>query len=294
MKYAIEVNNISKKIGRKEILSKISFKIQPNTIVGIVGPNGAGKSTLLKIMTGLYKPDSGYILYNGIDLQKDYENAIKDVGSIIENPDMYKNLTGQENLQIFKTMFKGIDENRVKEIVNIVNLEKCLGRKFKTYSLGMKERLGLVSALINNPKILILDEPTNGLDPIGIRDLRNFLKSLKDTTILISSHLLSEIEIICDDVLFINNGKLIERNLNNIQNKKYVDFEVDNYSKAKLIMNSYCINEELKVYATDEEISNINKDLIMNNIRVYRITESNSNLEEEFFNIIGEANDKTN
>lgn len=288
MNYAVEVKNISKKINGKEILKNITFNIEKNKVVGIVGQNGAGKSTLLKVMTGLYKMDKGEILYNGISLKKNYENAIKNVGSVIENPDMYRNLTGYDNLEIFKSMFKGVDENVVKEIVKIVNIEKNLGKKFKTYSLGMKERLGLASALINKPEILILDEPTNGLDPKGIKELREFIKSLNDTTVIISSHMLYEIEAVCDEVLFIKNGEIIsKKELNKSETKKYIEFEVDNYSKAKLILDNYVVCEELKFYASDEEIGNINKDFILNGINVYRITEINS-LEDEFISKMGE------
>ena len=290
MKYAVEVQNLSKTIKGKEILKDINFKIEEGKIIGLIGPNGSGKSTLLKVMTGLYKPTKGDTLYNGISLKNNFEKAIENVGCIIENPDFYNDLTGKENLNIFKSMFKGIDENIVKEIVKLVNIEKSLGKKFKTYSLGMKERLGLAGALINNPRILILDEPTNGLDPEGIKELRSFIKGLKFTTTIISSHLLSEIESLCDEVLFLKSGKIIDRKiLKDNNNKKYIDFEVDDYSKAKLILSNMAIGESLKIYATDDEISEINKELVSNNIKVYRIFESSSNLEEEYFKHLKEG-----
>ena len=292
---AVEVKNVTKVINGKKILNNISFNIRRGSIVGLVGPNGAGKSTLLKIMTGLYTLDIGEVYYEGISLKNDYENAIKSVGCIIENPDMYKNLSGHDNLELFKVMFKGVSEETVRGIVEIVNLEKSIGRKFKTYSLGMKERLGIAASLLGNPKILILDEPTNGLDPIGIKNLRALLKNLKDTTIIISSHLLSEIEAICDEVIFINNGEIIERkDLNSNENKKYVEFEVDDYPKAKLLMNSFSVGESLSVYASDEEISDINKILVMNRVKVYRIFEKSRSLEDEFFQKMANINDKIN
>ena len=295
MKNIVKVNNVSKNIGTKKILCNVSFEIEENTIVGIVGPNGAGKSTLLKIMTGLYKADSGTIEYDGISLNDNFEKAINMVGCLIEGADMYSHLSGKTNLEIFKSMFKGVDVRTVENIVRIVDIEKSLGKKFKSYSMGTKERFGIASALINNPKILILDEPTNGLDPYGIRELRNLLLNLKNTTIIISSHLLSEIEAICDVVLFMNNGKIINKQIiNKVSNKKYVDFEVDNYSRAKVILNNYCVNEGLRVYETDCIISDINKELIMNDIKVYRISESNCNIEEKFFDMIEDKNDKTN
>jgi ABC-2 type transport system ATP-binding protein len=293
--YAIEVKNVSKVINGKRILNNINFNVKKNSIVGLVGPNGAGKSTLLKIMTGLYTLDVGEVIYEGVSLKNDFEKAMEKVGCIIENPDMYKNLSGNDNLELFKVMFKGINEETIRGIVKIVNLEKSIGKKFKTYSLGMKERLGIASSLLGNPRILILDEPTNGLDPIGIKNLRSLLTNLKDTTIIISSHLLSEIENICNEVIFINNGEIIERKDININSdKKHILFEVDDYFKAKDLIEDFSIGESLYIYATDEEIYNINKKLILNNIKVYRIEEKNNSLEKDFFEKLGINNDEIN
>ncbi len=290
---AVSVRNISKSINGKKILHDINFDIYEGEKVGLVGPNGAGKSTLLKIMTGLYNYDTGEVSYYNFDLKNDFEKAMSIIGTLIEYPDLYYNLSGKRNLEIFKTMFKNVDEETVKEIVKIVEMEKYLGKKFKTYSLGMKERLGIASSLINKPKILILDEPTNGLDPVGVKKIMDMLKKMKDTTIIISSHMLSEVENLCDKVIFINNGTII-----NIKNKKersvkqkcLVSFVVDDYSKAKILLNKYAVNENLEVYANNEEISKINKELIFNNVSVYRILEKNT-LESEFFEMI---NDKPN
>ncbi len=290
---AVSVRNISKSINGKKILHDINFDIYEGEKVGLVGPNGAGKSTLLKIMTGLYNYDTGEVSYYNFDLKNDFEKAMSIIGTLIEYPDLYYNLSGKRNLEIFKTMFKNVDEETVKEIVKIVEMEKYLGKKFKTYSLGMKERLGIASSLINKPKILILDEPTNGLDPVGVKKIMDMLKNMKDTTIIISSHMLSEVENLCDKVIFINNGTII-----NIKNKKergvkqkcLVSFVVDDYSKAKILLNKYAVNENLEVYANNEEISKINKELIFNNVSVYRILEKNT-LESEFFEMI---NDKPN
>ena len=187
---SIKIRNVSKSINGKKILKNISFDAYEGEIIGLVGPNGAGKSTLMKIMTGLYSYDEGEIFYYEYNLKDDFEKCLSMVGTLIESPDLYKNLSGKNNLKIFKSMFKDIDEEQIKEIVRIVELEKYLGKKVKTYSLGMKERLGIATALINKPKILILDEPTNGLDPIGIKKILGILKNMKDTTIIISSHML--------------------------------------------------------------------------------------------------------
>ena len=291
----IEVKNITKIINCKKILDDINFNVNENSIVGLIGPNGAGKSTLLKVMTGLYTIDKGDVLYYGKSLKNDFEEAIRSVGCIIENPDMYKNLSGYDNLDIFKVMFKGVNEETVRGIVNIVNLEKSIGKKFKNYSLGMKERLGIATSLLGSPKILILDEPTNGLDPIGIKNMRNLLKNLKNTTVIISSHMLSEIEAICDEVIFLNDGKIIDRKrLMNNERKNCVQFEVNDIDKAKMIINEFNENDSLTVNVSDEEISNINKKLVLNNIKVFRICEKTESLESDFFDKLGIDNDKIN
>lgn len=294
MKRVIKVRNISKTINKKKILDNINFDVYEGEIVGLVGKNGAGKSTLLKIMTGLYSYDEGEIYYYNYNLKTDYEKAMSIVGTLIENPDMYSNLTGKKNLELFKSMFKGIDEGTIEEIVRIVEMEKYLGKKFKTYSLGMKERLGIASSLINKPKILILDEPTNGLDREGVKNTMKMLKELKDTTIIISSHMLSDIEELCNKIIFINDGKIDSIKIKQNDKKKNIVFEVDDFSKARLIIKDYCINENLEVYESDDIVSLINKELVLNDINVYRISEATNTLEKDFFRMIGKSNDKTN
>lgn len=294
MRNSVKVRNVYKSINAKQILTNINFDIYEGEIVGLVGPNGAGKSTLLKVMTGLYSYDKGEIFYYDYNLKEDFEKAMSIIGTLIESPDLYKNISGKNNLKIFKSMFKDVDETTIEEIVKIVEMEKYLGKKFKTYSLGMKERLGIANALINKPKILILDEPTNGLDPVGVKKIFDLLKNMKDTTIIISSHALSDIETICDKIIFINDGKIVDiKMLKSEDEKKNILFEVDDYSKAKLLLNEYCINDNLEVYETDSVISKLNKRLILNDINVYRITENKKTLENEFFDMVNK-NDKVN
>lgn len=294
MKRVIKVRNVSKIINKRKILDNINFDIYEGEIVGLVGKNGAGKSTLLKIMTGLYSYDEGEILYYNYNLKTDYEKAMSIVGTLIESPDMYNNLTGKKNLELFKSMFKGVDEGTIEEIVHIVEMEKYLGKKFKTYSLGMKERLGIASSLINKPKILILDEPTNGLDREGIKKIMKTLKELKNTTIIISSHMLNDIEELCNKIIFINDGKIDSIKIKQNDSKKNIIFEVDDFSKAKLLMKDYCVNENLEVYESDDMISKLNKELVLNNINVYRISEATNSLEKDFFKMIGKSNDESN
>lgn len=291
MEKSIRVRNLNKRINGKDILKNISFDIYEGEIVGLVGKNGAGKSTLLKVMTGLYSIDSGDIYYYDYNLNNEFEKAMSIVGNMIETPDLYKNLSGGKNMEIFKSMFKNISDDTISEIVKLVEMEKYLGRKFKTYSLGMKERLGIAQSLLNKPKILILDEPTNGLDPVGMRKVFEILKNMKDTTILISSHMLSEIESLCDKVIFINDGEVVDvKEIDKSSSKKNVMFEVDDFSKAKLLLGDYCINEELEVYESDSTISRLNKELIFNNINVYRIYDKSSVL-NDFFDMV-DSNEK--
>lgn len=211
-KKVLEVNNLSKSLDNKEILKNINLKIFEGEIVGLIGPNGAGKTTLIKTILNLYKPNSGSVQICGYSVKNNLEQALSKTGSIIENPDMYLNLSGRKNLKITALLNQIEDDNYINDIVKYVGLNSRIDDKVKKYSLGMKQRLGLADALIKNPKLLILDEPTNGLDPYGIKELRNILKNISEKnnmSILISSHNLPEIENICDRVIIINNGEII-------------------------------------------------------------------------------------
>lgn len=285
MKIAIKVRNVSKTIGKKKVLDNISFDIYENEIVGLVGKNGSGKSTLFKIMTGFYDIDEGEVYYYDINLKKEYEKALSLISTLVEDNNAYKSFGDKKNLELFKTMFKGVDEQSIEEIVNIVEMEKLLGKKFKTYSLGMEERLQIANTLINKPKILILDDPLNNVDKTKCKKLLKDIKNLKNTTVLLSSNSLSEIEGICNKIIFLNDGKIENIKIKENSNKKNVTFEVDDFSRARLLMNDYCINENLEVYETDEKISEINKELMLNNINVYRIYDSENTIEKEFLNI---------
>lgn len=209
----LEAKNIVKKFKNKEVLHNINITLNDGEIVGLVGPNGAGKSTFIKSILGLYNINSGSIKICGYDIKQDFVSALSNVGCIVENPDMYANISGMKNLMITNLMNNKKSKENIDSIVKLVKLENRINDKVKTYSLGMKQRLGLAQALLNNPRLLILDEPTNGLDPLGIKELRDMLKSINretDMTILISSHILSEIENVCDRIIMIDNGTIIE------------------------------------------------------------------------------------
>ncbi len=209
----LEAVGVRKKFHRKEVLHGVNITLEEGEIVGFVGPNGAGKSTFIKSVLGLYHLDEGVIRICGYDVKKDFEKALRNVGCIVENPDMYQTISGRENLKICALM-NGISHPKNLDLfVKLVHLEEAIDQKVKTYSLGMKQRLGLAQALLNHPKLLILDEPTNGLDPLGIKELREILKRINEEykmTIFISSHILSEIENVCDRVILIQEGNIVE------------------------------------------------------------------------------------
>lgn len=210
-KVILDVNNLSKKFKNFTAVDNISFQLHSGEILGFLGPNGAGKTTTIKMITGLVKSNSGNITINGYDINKDFEDAMSNVGAIVETPHLYENMTGYENIKFFSNLCKNATKEHIEECIKLSGLKNRLNDKVKNYSLGMKQRLGLTIALLNNPKLLILDEPTNGLDPIGIKVLREFLKDLahnKNLSILVSSHILTEMELLCDKVLIITNGKM--------------------------------------------------------------------------------------
>lgn len=208
----LEVIDLNKKYGKKQVLKDVSFFLCGKEIVGLVGKNGVGKSTLLKVILRLQKANSGTVLINGYNLEKDYIKAIKGVSGIVELPGLYNYLSGLDNLKLVKRMYKDISDEDIGEVIKLVGLEDGIKDKVCKYSLGMKQRLGIACCLLSKPKVLILDEPTNGLDPKGIVDLRNILFELRERGIgiLISSHNLSELENICDRVYFMDDGKIIK------------------------------------------------------------------------------------
>ncbi|MGG4147241.1 ABC transporter ATP-binding protein [Paenibacillus algorifonticola] len=207
----LQVTNLSKKIRGKQIIHDVSFEVRAGEIFGFLGPNGSGKTTTIRMLVDLIKPTSGQIRICGHDVQKQPEQALRHIGSIVENPEMYGYMTGWDNLQYFANMLDAVDEARISEVVEIVSLTPRIHEKVKTYSLGMKQRLGIAQALLGRPKLLILDEPTNGLDPLGIKELRAFVRMLagEGISLFISSHLLSEIQLMCDRVAIIDKGRVL-------------------------------------------------------------------------------------
>ncbi|OLS36869.1 ABC transporter ATP-binding protein [Bacillus sp. MRMR6] len=211
-KITLSVDQLRKKIGKKEIIKGISFELREGEVFGFLGPNGAGKTTTIRMLVGLIRPTSGTIQVSGYNIVDNFEKAMKNLGCIVENPELYPYLSGYDNLLHFARMLDGIGEERIKEVTNLVGLTERIHDKVKTYSLGMRQRLGIAQALLGRPKVLILDEPTNGLDPAGIREMREFIRFLAEEeglSVLVSSHLLSEIQLLCDRVAIISKGSVI-------------------------------------------------------------------------------------
>ena len=212
-KLILETKNLTKTFGKQKAVDSISLKIKENSIYGLLGPNGAGKSTTLKMITGMIHKTSGQICFEGHEWSRE---DLSDIGALIEMPALYENLSARENLKA-RTLLLGLPDSRIDEVLEIVSLKDTGKKKSGQFSLGMKQRLGIAIALLNNPKLLILDEPTNGLDPLGIQELRDLIRSFpeKGITVILSSHILAEVEQTADHIGIINNGKLQYQNIIN-------------------------------------------------------------------------------
>ncbi len=300
-KTIVQIKNVTKKIGKKVIIDGLTFDVHSGEVFGFLGPNGAGKTTTIKMLLGLMSITKGDIFIDGLNVEKDFEKAIAKVGGIVENPDLYKYLTGYQNLVHFWRMYPDIKKERIDEVIKIVGLEKRIHDKIKTYSLGMRQRLGIAQALLNSPKLLVLDEPTNGLDPAGIHELRNHLRKLameEDVAVIVSSHLLSEIELMCDRVGIIQNGKLVR-----IQDMKemlqeevhtVIALSVTPVEKAKSYLESLSsrykpiINDkEIEIMEDVENIPELVEKLIGQGIKIYGIRKVQQSLEEKFLEMTG-------
>lgn len=211
---ALELSNIWKRIGKKMILKNVAFVVEKGQIVGLLGPNGAGKTTLIRVIVSLMQLDQGNIMINGSSLTKDFKSAIANVGAIVENPEFYNYLSGYDNLlQYARISRTPISNARIQEVVAAVHLEDKISQKVKTYSLGMRQRLGVAQALLHQPGLLVLDEPMNGLDPLGMREFRDMLLDLRDQgiSVLISSHQLSDVEQLADQLVILQNGEVTHK-----------------------------------------------------------------------------------
>ena len=289
----VELKKVSKVIKGKKIINDLSFTIEEGEVFGFLGPNGAGKTTTIRMMVGLMGITSGEILICGKSVEKEFEEAIGNIGGIVENPELYKFLTGYQNLMQYARMVKGVSKQKVEEVVEFVGLKDRIHDKVKTYSLGMRQRLGLAQSLLHDPKVMILDEPTNGLDPAGIREIRDHLKKLtkeKGMSVIVSSHLLSEMEMMCDRIAIIQNGKLIDiQKVHDAQeSKQKYFFEVDMKNIAVLKNRGIAyekVDNGIAIEMEKEEVPNMIQLLIEKGIRIFEVKPIAKSLEDRFLEV---------
>lgn len=296
----LDVANVTKKYKERVAVDNVAFQIFEGEIFGLIGPNGAGKTTIIKLITGLASPTIGTVYICGKNIKTDFEKAIRNVGGIIENPELYPYMSGMDNLKFFASLYPNITQQRIDDVVTLVGMENRIYDKVRTYSLGMKQRVGIAQALLHNPKLLILDEPTNGLDPNGIKDMRNFLKKLavKDKiSILISSHILAEMEQVCDTIGIIDDGKLLEVKTidqlkKGVENASKICIKVDYPNFAgKLVMLKYKVPVYLAgntiIFEMNEKaVPQITTMLIKESISIFGISTITKSLEEVFTEIL--------
>lgn len=291
----LKCENLCKKFGKKQILKNVSLELKQGDILGFIGPNGAGKTTTIKLILGLQSIDSGSVTIKGYNIQKEFEKAIVNVGTIVENPDLYMYMTGYQNLKLIKNMYKNVDDKRIDEVVKLVGLEQRINDKVSKYSLGMRQRLGIAQAILHKPEVLILDEPTNGLDPEGIKELRDLLKELaqkENMGILISSHNLAELESFCNKITIIKNGEVVETSeINKVKKveESYI-IEVNNLDSIEEIIGIKIekINEnKFRINVGKEQIPEIVKKLVKAKKEIYLVVEETLSLEDAFLKKTG-------
>ncbi|WDL98254.1 ABC transporter ATP-binding protein [Alicyclobacillus sp. ALC3] len=313
---AVQIRDLTKVIGKKTIVDSLSFDIPKGEVFGLLGPNGAGKTTTIRMMVGLISISKGQVLIDGIDVSKNFTAAMAHIGAIVENPEMYKFLSGYQNLKHYANMSHGVTKARIDEVVAQLGLTTRIHDKVKTYSLGMRQRLGLAQALLRRPDVIILDEPTNGLDPAGIRELRDYLRVLAEKegiAVIVSSHLLSEMELMCDRVAIIQAGKLVDIRSLRGEQVNHADqrptlielAEADRDRALEIVatlraqaadpgtdaesLTAIATETGIIVGATREQVPDVVHALDSAGVRIYGVQIQNKSLEETFLEITGGA-----
>lgn len=300
-KVVLKTYNITKKYGEQLAVDNVNMTIKKGDIYGFIGQNGAGKTTLIRLITGLIHKSGGEIELLGVNEENELNKARTMVGSLIESPSFYTNMTARENLEVSRLVRNIPGKKCIDEVLELVGLKDVEKKKVKNFSLGMRQRLGIANALMGNPKLLILDEPINGLDPMGIVEIRELLKKInkeKDMTILISSHILSELSELATTYGIISNGKLIEEITAKQLSKKcrqYIDLKVDNTARAVILLerelgiSDYEVLEDsnIKVFSNLDNVGEVNSLLSRSGIIVESISVKGENLEEYFMNKVG-------
>lgn len=291
----VKLQNVTKVIGKKKIIDDLSLDLWPGQITGFLGPNGAGKTTTIRMMTGLMKTTSGEVFIDGEAISTNFEQSMSKVGVIVENPEMYKFMSGYKNLIHFARMNKNVTKARIDEVVAQVGLQNRIHEKVSTYSLGMRQRLGLAQALLHRPKFLILDEPTNGLDPAGIREFRMYLRKIaveEGVSIFVSSHLLAEIELMCDRIAVIQNGKLvtIKEVKEDQQSHYYVEIKPEDQALAFFAAKNISIEAQGNGFVIPIEaknVPNLVSEIVANDLQLFSINPYRKTLEDQFLEMTG-------
>ena len=290
----LELKNVSKTFGKRKVIDNLSLEVKEGEIFGFLGPNGSGKTTTIKMILKLIDNDEGTIKVNGYDTEKQFEKAMECIGAIVENPDMYKYMSGIDNLKLHARI-RNVSKQRIDEVLKLVELDNRSKEKVGKYSLGMKQRLGLAITLLHKPKVLILDEPTNGLDPEGIKKVRDILKEIshKDgVAVFVSSHILSEMQLMCDRVAVIDNGKIVkieEISSEEEEKTEVLDVKVKNIEKAQKILKekfnleSKLEQNNIEITVETEKVPEIIKELAIADVEIKAVIPKEHTLEEIFF-----------
>lgn len=303
MSYVLQTNHLTKKIDGKELVSDVGIQVKKGEIYGFLGPNGAGKTTVMKMITNLWKPTEGTVELFGQTLENTSYEVFKRMGSIIEFPTFYEQMSGRDNLKLHCEYMGYYSKDSLNEALNMLGLFEAADKPVKRYSLGMKQRLGIARAILCRPELVILDEPANGLDPAGmkqIRDLFQMLSAEYGMTFLISSHLLSEIESIADTIGVISHGRLLkEISMKEISemNTAFIELAVENTQKAayvlsdKLNLSNFKIMDDsrIRIYEFSASIQKISKELLMNGVEMTSLTKHTESLEDYFLKLTGEG-----
>ena len=292
----LELTNLKKTIKGKEIVKGVTLTLYPSQIFGFLGPNGAGKTTTIRMIVGLIKPTEGSVTICGYSVVHDFVKALSNIGCIIESPDMYKYLTGMENLLQFAAMDKTITQQRIKDVVEMVGLQHRINDRASTYSLGMRQRLGIAQAIMSRPKLLILDEPTNGLDPAGMTEFRNLIRKLayeEGMTVFVSSHLLMEIQQMCDIVSIIKQGSVIKTaNVQDILHDDQIEWQLNNPEKAIALLREHWAIEAVQLKKntisaniTQHPLAKINECFIREGLALTYCSAKQGTLEDLFLDL---------
>lgn len=301
MEELLTVTHLTKSFGKRRVVDDVTLSVKAGEVFGFLGPNGAGKTTTIKMVMGFLYPDSGEIRICGYSLKKHYEKAMAHIGGIVENPEMFKEFSGRKNIEMYARIHGGIDKKRIDEVIELVGMTARANEKVKKYSLGMKQRICLAQSLVHDPKVLILDEPTNGLDPAGIKELREVLKQLaheKGVAVVVSSHQLSEMQLMCDRVAIIDKGQLLGvksvEALTHAQGKGAYRFRVGDLERARQAMTEAeqkkIIKEEdgaLILEITEEEVPALTAAVSGAGVPIFGIEKIEQSLEDAFISITG-------